>query len=172
MSSDKQSFSFFFKIFLMWTIFDKSLLNLLQYYFYFYALDFWLQGMWEFSSPTRDQTHIPCTGRWSLDLRQRGPKCAMVKVHSCVWWVCFSYSLSDLFGKSGTRYRSRRCSSGRRFLQSPRHRCHTSCLNPVGWLCGLLLTQMSTLSSCTSLSGGPSSSQECAGCAWSRVKAW
>ena len=106
-----------------------------------YALDFWLQGMWEFSSPTKDQTHFCCIGKWSLDLRQRGPKCTVVKAHSCVWSVCFSYSLSDLSGKSGTGYRSRRCSSGRRLVQSPCHRCHTSCPHPIGWLCGLLLTQ-------------------------------
>ena len=24
---------------------------------------FWLVGMWDLRSPTRDQTHIPCTGK-------------------------------------------------------------------------------------------------------------
>ena len=28
---------------------------------------FWLQGMWDLSSPTRDRTHTPCIGRQSLN---------------------------------------------------------------------------------------------------------
>ena len=28
----------------------------------FYVLVFWLPGMWDLISPTRDQTHTPCTG--------------------------------------------------------------------------------------------------------------
>ena len=32
----------------------------------FYVLVFWPQGMWNLSSPTRDQTHIACFGRRSL----------------------------------------------------------------------------------------------------------
>lgn len=83
--------------------------------------------------------------------------------------MCFSYSLSDLSGKSETGYRSRRCSSGRRLVQSPCHRCHTSCPHPIGWLCGLLLTQQWCLPSkettCLPLLGATLSSQECAGCA-------
>ena len=42
--------------------------NLLQYCFYFvfcFVLEGALWGMWDISSPTRDQTHIPCIGRWS-----------------------------------------------------------------------------------------------------------
>ena len=26
------------------------------------------QSIWDLSSPTKDQTHIPCTGRWVLNL--------------------------------------------------------------------------------------------------------
>ena len=57
-------FNFFFK---MWTIFFKSLLNLLQYCFCFYVLVFWPQGMWDFSSPTRDRTCTPRVGRQSFN---------------------------------------------------------------------------------------------------------
>ena len=42
---------YFFSIF-----FFKSLLNLLQYCFYVY----WLWGMWDPNSLTRDWTHISC----------------------------------------------------------------------------------------------------------------
>ena len=28
---------------------------------------FWLRGMWDLSSPTRDGARTPCIGRWSLD---------------------------------------------------------------------------------------------------------
>ena len=59
----------FLKIFfLTWTIFFKSLLNLLQYYFCcFYVLDFWPWGKYDLSSLTRDQTCTPYIGRWSLN---------------------------------------------------------------------------------------------------------
>ena len=58
---------FFFKIFFFGCgPFLKSLLNLSQYCL-FYVLVFCLQGMWDLSSPTRDQTCIPCIGRWSLN---------------------------------------------------------------------------------------------------------
>ena len=33
--------------------------------FLFYVLVFWLQGMWDLSSLTRDWTHIPCIRWWS-----------------------------------------------------------------------------------------------------------
>ena len=51
--------------FLMWTI----LLNLLQYCFCF---GFWLQGMWNLSSSTRDQTYTTCIGRWTLNHWTKG----------------------------------------------------------------------------------------------------
>ena len=47
--------------------FLKSLLNLLQYCFCFMFVCFLLQGMSHLSSPTKDQTHNPGTGRWSLN---------------------------------------------------------------------------------------------------------
>ena len=33
----------------------------------FYVLVFWPWGMWDLSSPTRDWTHTPFTGKWSLN---------------------------------------------------------------------------------------------------------
>ena len=33
----------------------------------FYVLVFWPWGMWDLSFQTRDWTHNPCTGRWSLN---------------------------------------------------------------------------------------------------------
>lgn len=54
---------------LLWSLFKKkSLLNLLQYCFCFYTLFFWLWGMWDPSSLTRDQTSTPWVGRQSLSL--------------------------------------------------------------------------------------------------------
>ena len=35
--------------------------------FFFYVLVFWLRGMWDLSSLTRDQTRTPCIGRQSLN---------------------------------------------------------------------------------------------------------
>ena len=45
----------------------KSLLKSVTILLLFYFLDFWLQGMWDLSSPTRDRTWNPCIGRWSLN---------------------------------------------------------------------------------------------------------
>ena len=59
------SLSLFF--FLLWIIL-KSLLNLLHHCFCFLCFSFfWPWGMWVFSSLTRDWTHTPCVGRWSLN---------------------------------------------------------------------------------------------------------
>ena len=33
----------------------------------FYGLIFWPWGMWDLSSPPRDQTHTPCIEKWSLN---------------------------------------------------------------------------------------------------------
>ena len=58
------SLSLFF--FWKWTIF--KVFNLSQYCFCCVCvLVFWSWGMWDLSSRTRDRTHIPCTGRWSLN---------------------------------------------------------------------------------------------------------
>ena len=45
----------------------KSLLKSVTILLLFYFLDFWLQDMWDLSSPTRDRTWNPCIGRWSLN---------------------------------------------------------------------------------------------------------
>ena len=42
----------------MWTIF-KVFIESVTILLLFYVLVFWLQGMWDLSSPTRDQTHTP-----------------------------------------------------------------------------------------------------------------
>ena len=47
--------------------FLKSLFNLLQYCFSFMFCFFWFRGMWDLSSPARDQTQTPCIGRRSLN---------------------------------------------------------------------------------------------------------
>ena len=58
---------FFPKIFfLMWTIF-KIFIEFITILLLFYVLVFWPWGMWDFSLPTRDRTHILCTGRQSLN---------------------------------------------------------------------------------------------------------
>ena len=44
-------------------------MNLLQYCFCFMFWLFWLRGMWDLSSPTRDRTHTPCLRRQSLNHR-------------------------------------------------------------------------------------------------------
>ena len=56
----------FFQRSIWYTPLLKSLLNLLQYCFCFYALVFWPLGMWNLSSLTRDQTHISSNGRQIL----------------------------------------------------------------------------------------------------------
>ena len=48
-------FFFNFKVF-YWICYNTSSV--------IYALVFWLRGMWDLSSPTRDWTHTPCTRRW------------------------------------------------------------------------------------------------------------
>ena len=50
----------------MQTIF-KDLIEFVTALFLFYVLAFWLRGMWDLNSPARDQTPIPCIGRWSLN---------------------------------------------------------------------------------------------------------
>ena len=53
---------FFFKVFLMWTIF-KVFIEFVTILLLFYVLVFWLQGKWDLSSLTRDRTCTPCIGR-------------------------------------------------------------------------------------------------------------
>ena len=61
-------FFHFFKDFLTWTIF-KVLIKFVIILLLFYILGFLVGrawGMWDLSSPTNSQTHIPCIGRWNL----------------------------------------------------------------------------------------------------------
>ena len=72
------SFSFFKKdFFLMRTIFHVFT-DFFTILLLFYVLDFWLQGMWNLSSPTRDWTRISCLWRRSLKHWTSGkaPTCA------------------------------------------------------------------------------------------------
>ena len=50
----------------MWTI-SKVFIEFVTILLLFYVLVFWLGGMWDLSSPTRDQTRTPCIGRRSLN---------------------------------------------------------------------------------------------------------
>ena len=50
----------------MWTIF-KVFIDSVTILLLFYVLVFWPPGMWDLSSPTRDRTRTPCTGRGSLN---------------------------------------------------------------------------------------------------------
>ena len=50
----------------MWTIF-KVFIEFVTILLLFYVLVFWLRGVWDLNSPTRDRTHTPCTGRRSLN---------------------------------------------------------------------------------------------------------
>ena len=47
----------------MWTIFKVFI----EFLLLFYVLVFWLRGMWDLSSPTRDRTRTPCIGMRSLN---------------------------------------------------------------------------------------------------------
>ena len=51
--------------FLMWIIF-KVFVEFVTTLLLFYVLFFCPQGMWDLSSPTRDQTHTPYIGRQTL----------------------------------------------------------------------------------------------------------
>ena len=56
---------FFFNIyFFMWTIL-KIFIEFVTVLFLFYDLLFWPRGMWDLSSPTRDQTNTPWFGKQS-----------------------------------------------------------------------------------------------------------
>ena len=50
----------------MWTIL-KVFIEFITISFLFSFLVFWPQGMWDLSSPTRDQIHAPAIGKWSLN---------------------------------------------------------------------------------------------------------
>ena len=50
----------------MWTIF-KVFIEFVTILLLFYVLFLWPGGTWDLSSPTKDQTCTPLTGRWSLN---------------------------------------------------------------------------------------------------------
>ena len=58
-SKDRPHMSLFV---LMWNFF-KVFIEFVAILLLLYVLVFWPGGMWDLSSPTRDQTYTPCTGR-------------------------------------------------------------------------------------------------------------
>ena len=48
--------------FLMWTTFKVFIEFVAAWLLLFYVLAFWPRGMWDLSSPTKDQKHIRCVG--------------------------------------------------------------------------------------------------------------
>ena len=58
---------FFFWTFLFFKVFIEFVIILLLFYVMVFFFFFKLRGMWDLSSPTRDQTCTPCTGKGSLD---------------------------------------------------------------------------------------------------------
>ena len=61
-------FNLFFKDFFFdGEPFFKSLLNLLQYCFCFMFFSFSPWGKWDLNSPSSNWTHIPCSGKQSLN---------------------------------------------------------------------------------------------------------
>ena len=47
--------------------FLKIFIEFVTIFLLLYVLDFWPLGMWDLSSPSRNQTHTLCTGRWTLN---------------------------------------------------------------------------------------------------------
>ena len=59
----------------MWTIF-KLFIEFVAMLFLMSILIFWPQGLWELITPSRDPTHIPCSGRpnlhhWTKEVPER-----------------------------------------------------------------------------------------------------
>ena len=58
---------FFFEYFFDVDHFFKVFIEYFTIFLLFYVLDFWPLGMWDLSSPSRNQTHTLGIGRWSLN---------------------------------------------------------------------------------------------------------
>ena len=104
-------FPFFFRFF--WCgPFIKSLLNLLRHCFsFFYVLVFWLRGMWEFSSMTRDGTATPLQlPALEAKVLTAGPP---GKPH-CVSSFIFSVSLNVFIIQSWDKLIRHKCLSAKR----------------------------------------------------------
>ena len=72
--------------FLMWTIF-KVFIEFVTILLLFYVLVFWPRGTWDLSSSTRDRTHTPCIGRWSLNHQT---------AREVPWGSCISFSANTI----------------------------------------------------------------------------
>ena len=57
---------FFLRFFLIWTVF-KVFIDFVTTLASVLRFGFWLRGLWDLSSPIRDQTCTPCIGRRSLN---------------------------------------------------------------------------------------------------------
>ena len=83
-----------FIFFFMRTIF-KVFIEFVTILLPFFVLVFWLQGMWNLSSPTGDRTHNPCTGNKGLTTRPPGkPQGLVFKLVLCsLFGPCLRFSL-------------------------------------------------------------------------------
>ena len=81
-------FFFFFKGFLMWTVFLKVVIKFVTTCFHFTFWPFGPWGMWDPNSPTRDETHRPCNGRqnpnhWAIrEVPVFDPSCFLTELSS------------------------------------------------------------------------------------------
>ena len=74
----------------MWTFF-KVAIEFVATLLLFHVLSFWPWGMWDLSSPTRDQTPTPCIGRWSPNhwTTREGPLWSFSCLSACSpSWSC------------------------------------------------------------------------------------
>ena len=80
----------------MWTIKNKSLLNLSQccfcFFLFCFGLAFWPWGMWDLSPLIRDQTSNCRFGRWSQPLDHQGsPSSFQSSLKRCLFGVSLPY---------------------------------------------------------------------------------
>ena len=86
-----------------------------------------LQGPWELSSPTRDQTHVPSIGRWILNLVPPGKsyETFTFKLHPTAHFPSCFLSTTCLHGLADPE---ERCFLVSLFIFSSQHVTYTQCL--------------------------------------------
>ena len=79
----------FLKNFLLWTIFNVFI-EFVTILLLFYVLVFWPEGMWDLSSPTRDQTCTLCLGRPSFNrwTTREVPSTLSLNVTTKIYMIC------------------------------------------------------------------------------------
>ena len=95
-------FSFFLKSLFSLEADSKVLSELVAILLLFHVLFFWLWGMWDLGSLTRDWTHIPCTGRRSLNhwaIREVPGRCFVLSTYLYKQMLLLSHT----FGKNSSR---------------------------------------------------------------------